>query len=175
MRASIRGCSIFEIAMPEQIYDVKTYDPWGSIGYLIGHTRKALLEEMDRQLAPLDVTGAQFIILSQLARARAATAADFCKGMLYDPGAMTRLLDRLEQKGLIRRSRLPGDRRRVTLELTDAGKALCPKMNAIVVRVLNHFLTGFSKAEVRELDGFLRRMLGNANQESRVPTMSSHE
>lgn len=161
--------------MSEQIYDLKNYEPWKSIGYLIGHTRKALLEEMDRELAPLDVTGAQFIIISQLARGRATTAAEFCKGMVYDPGAMTRLLDRLEQKGLVNRSRLPGDRRRVTLELTDAGKALCPKMNAIVVRVLNHFLTGFSKSEVRELEGFLHRMLANANQESRLSAVSDHE
>jgi DNA-binding MarR family transcriptional regulator len=161
--------------MSDQIYDVKNYEPWKSVGYLIGHTRKALLEEMDRELAPLDVTGAQFIIISQLARGHAATAAEFCKGMVYDPGAMTRLLDRLEQKGLVRRSRLPGDRRRVTLELTDAGKALWPKMNAIVVRVLNHFLTGFSKSEVRELEGFLHRMLANANQESRLSAVGDHE
>jgi DNA-binding MarR family transcriptional regulator len=147
------------------IYDAKTFEPWNALGFLIGHTRRALLEEIDRGLAPLDLTAAQYIIISALAHAQTATAAEFCKGMVYDPGAMTRLLDRLELKGFIRRMRLPGDRRRVTLELTDEGKALCPKMNMVVVRVLNRFLDGFSKKEVRELEDFLRRILTNAKVE----------
>jgi MarR family transcriptional regulator, multiple antibiotic resistance protein MarR len=147
------------------IYDAKTFEPRTALGYLIGHTRKAMLEEIDRELAPLDLTAAQYIIISALAHAQTATAADLCNGMVYDPGAMTRLLDRLELKGFVRRLRLPGDRRRVTLELTEEGKALCPRMNSVVVRVLNRFLTGFSKKEVRELEEFLRRILANSKTE----------
>jgi DNA-binding MarR family transcriptional regulator len=147
------------------IYDVKTFEPKNAIGYLIGHTRKALLEEIDRELAPLDLTAAQYIILSSLNHLQIATAADLCSGMIYDPGAMTRLIDRLELKGFVRRQRQPGDRRRVNLELTDEGKALYPRMNAVVVRVLNRFLAGFTKKEVRELEQFLRRILTNAKLE----------
>jgi DNA-binding MarR family transcriptional regulator len=147
------------------IYDVKTFEPKSAIGYLIGHTRKALLEEIDRELAPLDLTAAQYIILSSLSHLQIATAADLCSGIVYDPGAMTRLIDRLELKGFVRRQRQPGDRRRVNLELTEEGKALCPKMNVVVVRVLNRFLAGFTKKEVRELERFLRRILTNAGHE----------
>jgi DNA-binding MarR family transcriptional regulator len=148
-----------------EIYDAKSFEPWNGLGFLIGHTRRAMLEELDRQLAPLDLTAAQYIIISVLARKQGATAADFCKGLVYDPGAMTRLLDRLEQKGFVKRTRLPGDRRRVTLELTPEGKALCPKINSVVVGVLNRFLAGFSKKEAQELEGYLRRILVNAKDE----------
>jgi DNA-binding MarR family transcriptional regulator len=147
------------------IYDVKTFEPKNAIGYLIGHTRKTLLEEIDRELAPLDLTAAQYIILSSLNHLQTATAADLCNGIVYDPGAMTRLIDRLELKGFVRRQRQPGDRRRVDLELTEEGKALYPRMNAVVVRVLNRFLAGFTKKEVRELEQYLRRILTNARLE----------
>ncbi len=78
--------------------------------------------------------------------------------MSYDPGAMTRMLDRLEKKGLVRRLRRADDRRKVDLELTDEGKAVRPKLIAAVVKVLNHRLRGFSKEEIEQFSGFLRRM-----------------
>jgi DNA-binding MarR family transcriptional regulator len=152
-------------AVPD-IYDPKTFEPRNALGYLVGHTRKVLLDELDRELAALELTTAQYVVISALARSHAATASEFCKGMVYDPGAMTRLLDRLEQKGFVRRARLPGDRRRVTLELTPEGKAIYPKTIPVVVRAFNRLLKGFSKSEVRELEGFLKRILVNAGDKS---------
>jgi DNA-binding MarR family transcriptional regulator len=85
----------------------------------------------------------------------------------YDAGAMTRMLDRLEGKGLIRRTRSPDDRRLVHLELTDEGRAAWPRMRELALAVANRFLRGFTKAEARQLESLLARMLENA-QESAV-------
>jgi DNA-binding MarR family transcriptional regulator len=85
-----------------------------------------------------------------------------CKDLSYDAGAMTRMIDRLEAKGLISRRRCPDDRRLVKLELTEAGLAALPRLRECSVRVLNHFLQGFTKTEARQLEGFLSRMLQNA-------------
>ena len=71
------------------------------------------------------------------------------------------MLDRLEGKRLIRRARCPDDRRRVILELTPEGKAVYPKLVASYVNVLNRFLHGFTKPEVRQLETLLSRMLVN--------------
>ncbi|HET7757895.1 MAG TPA: MarR family transcriptional regulator, partial [Steroidobacteraceae bacterium] len=90
------------------------------------------------------------------------SASDLCKGISYDAGAMTRMLDRLEAKGLIRRRRSPEDRRLVHLELTEEGRAAYPRMREISMSVQNRFLHGFSRAEARTLEGFLERMLENA-------------
>jgi len=49
----------------------------------------------------------------------------------------------------------------VNLELTAAGLAALPKLRACSVRVLNHFLRGFSQAEARQLESFMVRMLEN--------------
>jgi DNA-binding MarR family transcriptional regulator len=75
---------------------------------------------------------------------------------------MTRMLDRLEAKGLIRRSRSAHDRRLMILELTDEGRAAYPKMREISMMVANRLLRGFTKSEARQLEGMLARMLENA-------------
>jgi DNA-binding MarR family transcriptional regulator len=149
------------------IYDAQTYEPRTGVGHLVNRLRTELLSAIDRelvaddQLATLEVTSAQFLILAALKMGSAKSAADLCKGISYDAGAMTRMLDRLEDKGLIRRSRCPNDRRLVNLELTQAGIASFPRMRGASMRVLNRFLGGFSKAEARQLEGFLVRMLEN--------------
>jgi DNA-binding MarR family transcriptional regulator len=120
-----------------------------------------MLSAIDRELESYDVTSAQYIIMGQLAYSLADSSSGLCKGIAYDPGAMTRMVDRLEAKGLIRRVRSEDDRRAVKLDLTDEGKALFPKMRVKVIGVLNHLLRGFTKSEARQLEGLLQRMLAN--------------
>src|SRR6266581_9606603 len=107
------------------IYDAETFEPGRCVGPLINRVRLALLEALDSALAPHNVTSAQYVILSTLASG-ADSASQICKGISYDAGAMTRMIDRLEQRGLLRRSRDPGDRRLVNLELTEKGSASLP-------------------------------------------------
>jgi DNA-binding MarR family transcriptional regulator len=144
------------------IYDVKSFQPATSVGYLLNRVRAEMLSAIDRELDPFDVTSAQYIIMGQLAYNLADSASGLCRGIAYDPGAMTRMIDRLEAKRLIRRVRSPEDRRAVKLELTAEGKALYPKMRVKVIEVLNRLLRGFSKSEARQLEDLLRRMLDNA-------------
>jgi DNA-binding MarR family transcriptional regulator len=150
------------------IYDSATYEPRRGIGHLMHRVRTEILAAVDRELqadehlGAMEVTSAQFIILSTLSMGIARSASDLCKGISYDAGAMTRMIDRLEEKGLLRRSRDPGDRRLVNLELTEKGSASLPRMRDVSMKVLNRFLQGFTKAEARQLEGFLTRMLENA-------------
>ncbi|MGH8140812.1 MAG: MarR family winged helix-turn-helix transcriptional regulator [Steroidobacteraceae bacterium] len=150
------------------IYDSQTYQPRKGVGHLLNRVRTEILAAVDRELAadeqlgPLEVSSAQFIILATLGLGVTNSASGLCKGISYDAGAMTRMIDRLEDKGLLRRSRCPDDRRQVNLELTDAGMAAFPRMREISMNVLNRFLRGFTRIEVRQLEEFLARMLENA-------------
>jgi len=150
-----------------EIYDVETFQPAKCIGQLMNRVRAAHMSALDQalakepELAALEISAAQFVILSMLERGVDSTA-QLCKDISYDGGAMTRMVDRLEAKGLISRRRSPEDRRLVKLALTAAGLAALPKLRACSARVLNHFLRGFSQAEARQLEGFLVRMLQNA-------------
>jgi DNA-binding MarR family transcriptional regulator len=151
------------------IYDSTTYQPRKGVGYLLSRVRVEMLMaldrelEADRRLAPLGLSAAQFIIIANLAGAEGTmSASDLCKGISYDAGAMTRMLDRLESKGLIRRNRSAHDRRLMHLELTEEGRAAYPRMREISLMVANRFLRGFTKSEARQLEGLLSRMLENA-------------
>jgi DNA-binding MarR family transcriptional regulator len=149
------------------VYNIKQYDPRKSVGYLVNRLRAeffaALDEDLarDPELAPMEISAAQYIILSSLALRDAESTSRLCREMSYDPGAMTRMVDRLEAKGLVRRRRCPNDRRLVNLELTEAGQAAMPKMRACSVRIMNRFMRGFTVEEARLLERFLARMVEN--------------
>ncbi len=148
-------------ATRKEIYDLKSYDPKRSISGLLGSVKLAMVAALDAELAPLDITTAQFIILKSIALGEAESASGLCKDISYDPGAMTRMLDRLERRGLARRVAHPNDRRASNLELTAEGKAVYPKLQAAGMKVLNRFLRGFTREEARQLESFLQRMLEN--------------
>jgi DNA-binding MarR family transcriptional regulator len=151
------------------VYDIETYQPRRGVGHLLNRVRTEMLSALDRELeadqglAALEMSAAQFIIIATLALADGPkSSSELCKGISYDAGAMTRMIDRLETKGLIRRNRSSEDRRMVFLELTDEGSRTYPQMRAISMRVVNRFLNGFTQTEARQLEGYLTRMLENA-------------
>lgn len=152
------------------IYESSTFQPGRHIGALVSRVKVEMLAALDRELsqdkrlAPLEMSAAQYIIVANLAAGpgEPKSAADLCKVISYDAGAMTRMLDRLEAKGLIRRTRSSQDRRLMNLELTEEGRAAYPRMREISMANANRFLRGFTKAEARQLEGFLNRMLDNA-------------
>jgi len=146
----------------QPIYDIDSFRPSHGVGAHIGRARRTIVEAIDQTLAPLEISHAQWIVVMLLGDGAASTAAELCKILIYDPGAMTRLLDRLEKKGVLRRVRTGNDRRAVHLELTAEGKKLYPRILEALVRVFNRLLHGFSKGEVQQLEQLLKRMVANA-------------
>jgi DNA-binding MarR family transcriptional regulator len=150
------------------VYSLESYEPRNGLGHLIGRARAQLLAVLDAELArdellgPLEVTAAQFIVIVNLAGRECATSAsELCKGISYDAGAMTRMLDRLEAKGLVRRTRSPDDRRLVNLELTESGKAAYPRLRQISMQVMNRSLRDFTPDEAKTLQTLLQRLANN--------------
>jgi DNA-binding MarR family transcriptional regulator len=151
-----------------ETHDAKSTDLNGGLAPLLSQVRMAILSGVDEeflrdaQVASLEVTAAQFVIIANLLKGHANSACELCKYMDYDRGAMSRMIDRLESKGLIRRVPLPHTRRTMALEVTDAGKAAFPKMQACLAKVINRLLKGVTKTQVREVEKTLRRMLANS-------------
>ncbi|WP_232368467.1 MarR family winged helix-turn-helix transcriptional regulator [Azospira inquinata] len=145
----------------EPLYTPETYTLDDSIGYLLSSVKNRLVQSMDAEMADLGMTGAQLPILMSLAHGRAKTAADLCRCMNYDTGSMTRMLDRLEEKGIIARERSATDRRIIHLKLTPAGRDIYPALVNKIIRVLSLHLQGFSAEELDLFRDFLRRMLAN--------------
>jgi DNA-binding MarR family transcriptional regulator len=150
------------------IYDPKTIDVNNTLAPLLGQVKLAILKGMDQEflldqdLAALEVTAAQFVIIANLLKGIAKSACELCRAMDYDRGAMSRMIDRLESKNLLRRVALAHTRREQSIEVTEAGKAAFPKMQACLVKVLNKLLNGVSKTQVQEVERTLKQMLANS-------------
>jgi DNA-binding MarR family transcriptional regulator len=134
----------------------------GGLGYLVNATRNAVFARLEVELAPLELTAAQFIVVIGAMRGRARTVNEFCAFAGVDAGAMSRLLDRLEAKGIVRRMRAEPDRRQVQVELTNKGRALSPQIMPALARVYQQFLSGFSAHDAAQLQSLLQRLLANA-------------
>jgi DNA-binding MarR family transcriptional regulator len=128
---------------------------------LINRVRVEWIDALDRELAQFEISAAQLIVLASVANGEADSASGLCKSISYDPGAMTRMIDRLEQKGLVRRVPNAEDRRATNLELTAAGRALYPQLISAKETVQAQFLRGFAAADVRVLERLLKRMIEN--------------
>jgi len=148
----------------EPLFTAENYRVQDSFGFLINSLRARMMAVMDRELAPLDITSAQWAVLVQIAETPGCTAAALCRRVLYDTGSMTRMLDRLEEKGLIRRARSEHDRRAAYLHLTETGQQVHKQLPAHAARVLNAHFEGFSSDEVTTLKSLLNRMLSNAER-----------
>jgi DNA-binding MarR family transcriptional regulator len=151
-----------DLAVPQAV------DPHNAMCPLLNRVKVVIGAAVDdallanEELAPFEVTSAQFSILAQLHFADTECAGDLCKNMSYDRGAMSRMLDRLESKGLIRRNRRPGERRTISLEITDRGEELFPKMRACIDDVVQRLLIGISYAEIHQVEVVLQKILNNA-------------
>ncbi|MFT4063290.1 MarR family winged helix-turn-helix transcriptional regulator [Paraburkholderia sp.] len=132
-----------------------------SLGYYLTKARNVLVERTDRAVKPLGLTAQQIGVILMLSSRRASTPFELSRAMAYDSGSMTRLLDRLEKKGFIVRSRSSDDRRMVKLELTRQGHDAARQLPGLGAAVLNEQLRGFTADEHATLIHLLGRFIAN--------------
>lgn len=133
-------------------------------GSLLVQVGRELNTETERRLAPLGLTAQQAALL--LHASRGDSTPSLLKSRLgTDTAGMTRLLDRLQAKGLLRRVRHPSDRRSVVVELTDEGRALVPSLPPIFGKISHQVFEGFSPEEIEQVTEMLGRILRNLSEE----------
>lgn len=142
-------------------YHLDNYRPEDSVGYLMRLILSSMANAVDTQLADCDLTNAQWLPILKLHQGHASTVAELARACTMDAGAMTRLLDRLESKGLCKRIRSESDRRVVNIALTDTGREVAQGIPGVLCTVLNSHLSGLSAEEFETLKSLLQRMLHN--------------
>ena len=120
------------------------------VGRLIRLVFNSLVHSIDARMQPLELTAMQWEPMLLLALGRADTVAGLARECDVDCGAMTRMLDRLEQKQLLRRLRSDADRRVVNLaqeipllvreELQRSLRDITPQEQETLVRLLTQML-----------------------------------
>lgn len=148
---------------PVHFYDGVNFKPDQSVGYLLKRVMLSIVHQADKRLDLHDLTTAQWSPLMSLRMRGKSTVAELARWAQIDAGAMTRLLDRLEKKGLCKRVRSTEDRRVVVVELTPEGEAVMEHVPEVLAEVMNLHLAGFSKAEWNTLLGLLGRMVDNGD------------
>lgn len=150
---------------PAEFYSSQAYCAEESVGYLMKRIMLSISSQVDGKLGEHGLTSAQWGPLFKIRQSGhgKATVAELARWLQSDAGATTRLLDRLEKKGLCKRVRSTEDRRVVEVELTPDGEAAIAEVPAVLAEVLNAHLAGFSKTEWQALRVYLERMLANGD------------
>lgn len=135
-----------------------------TLGLLFRQVRDAMWARMEQELA---LTGhalnfSQFITLRELAlNPGVVSVSDLARVAHLHPGAMTRLLDKLETRGLIERSTDPADRRALHINLTAAGQTMWSEIHDCGQRVHSAALHGLTDIEQAQLMRLLNQVRDN--------------
>ena len=135
--------------------------PQDSIGVLVGLVRSELVRKMEAELqaSGADLRFTQFLILKRLAYMGPMSATELARAVELDGGAMTRQLDQLEGKGLLKRQPHEQDRRALRIELTPAGDAMWRQVTPCNERVLDAAQKALNPTEREQLRDYLQRVL----------------
>lgn len=131
-----------------------------NICLLFRQVRDALSQWIEQDLAAQGhaLNLSQFLVLRKLDALGPMSAIDLARAIDHNPGAMTRLLDRLEALGYLRRKPQLGDRRALRIELTETGAALSQQLRASAERASGHALRTLDAAERVQFIELLERV-----------------
>ena len=149
--------------MSKQYYKAHDYKARTSIGYLLRRGRNLLTQQVEalfkQKFGDDGVPYVHWVILMCLRDDLANTPSELSQYICHDSGALTRVIDQMEEHGLITRERSSEDRRVIHLALTPEGKKKVESLVAIVVDYYNELLVGFSHEEVETLVRLLTRVV----------------
>ena len=145
--------------MAKPFYDLETYGAKNSIGCKIRQLNNLMVPRAEARFTDQELTFSHWLTLMALRDGIVDTCAGLSRHMNYDSGAITRLVDQLEERGLVERTRSKSDRRVVKLSLTKEGHAIWKKLTPPIVDYWNDVMDGFSPAESEMLVDLLSRLL----------------
>ena len=138
-------------------YSLESFSPRVSLGYLVRRINKLGIARVEAAFDGCDISFTQWVVLALVSTEVATTCTELSRNMDHDKGALTRVVDQLEERGLLVRRRDEGDRRISKLIITDTGKETFAQLARSVVGVWNEILQGFERDEVLQLIATLNK------------------
>jgi len=123
-----------------------------------------VFEVQDRALAAIGLTARQGLILLSCDLEEANTMAELASLYGLEASSITRLVDRLEKKRLIERTRSRSDRRKTILSLTPMGKAALRRAVKIAAPIARTTWKGVTEGERKTLAAIIAKVLNNLKQ-----------
>jgi DNA-binding MarR family transcriptional regulator len=132
------------------------------LGYWLRRLSDEVHLSFERKLAAHGITVAQWNVLVTLSRGEGQTVAEVARFIETDAAAVSRLVDRLGEKGLVARSPDPASRRRVLLTLTPPAAELVPVLVQLADQNDEAFFGTLPATQRAELAGLLQHLLSQA-------------
>jgi DNA-binding MarR family transcriptional regulator len=144
-----------------------TLEPWQDVRvpYSIGYRLKLLTQLTTRhlqdELEPYCLTPFHWLVLNCLWDQDGLPTSVLGERLRQVGGTLTGVIDRMEERGLVRRERDQQDRRIWRIWLTDSGRQFEQILPAHAQKIRERLLQGFSNAEQKQLSEWVDRMLTN--------------
>jgi DNA-binding MarR family transcriptional regulator len=129
-----------------------------SLGFLLSRSHAKLKNNLNNALKPYSVTVEQWAILSRLWEQDGISQKDLSEKSLKDQPTITRILDKLEKRGLIHREIDPSDRRAFLICLTTEGLELRQPLTKLAASTLEQSLKNLSPEEQEHLKYLLNKI-----------------
>jgi DNA-binding MarR family transcriptional regulator len=137
-----------------------------NLGFDIGETARAMRRDFDRRAVALGATRAQWRVLARLARTDGARQVDLAEALDVEPISLCRMVDRLEDAGLVERRRDERDGRAWNIFLTGKARPLIEELQLLGERFFEDALQGISSAELQTARDVLARIRANLSRGS---------
>jgi DNA-binding MarR family transcriptional regulator len=134
------------------------------LGALFAQITRRLIEAERPLLQAEDLSMWEYIVLSELARHAAPSQLVLARLIGYDKTRLIALIDGLVERGLIRRTPDPADRRAHTIALTDDGVTVHASARGRVRAMETDLLEPFSESERAILRSILTRLAADADR-----------
>ena len=135
-----------------------------TIPFEIGETAHGLRKAFDRLAVGLGVTRAQWKVLFKLTRTPGLRQVELADMLDLEPITLCRIVDRLEEAGLVERSRDPDDRRAWRLHVTAQAQPLIDKLQAVGAELVEHAFSDIDPKEIQITREVLARVRENAGR-----------
>ena len=135
-----------------------------TIPFEIGETAHALRKAFDRRATGLGVTRAQWKVLFKLNRTPGLRQVALADMLEVEPITLSRIVDRLEQNGLVERVRDPADRRAWRLQLTEAAQPLIAKLTTVGAGLVGEAFAGVSEQDIQTVRRVLQHVRDNVGR-----------
>ncbi len=127
----------------------------------------AFQRNFSRELARFGLTFPQFIALNALERFEGTCRmGPLAEAALRSAASMTGIVDRLLERGLVRRERHPGDRRSVVVQLTEQGRALLEEVREARRQKVHRLLEVLPETERRRLREIVNTLIAALEEET---------
>jgi DNA-binding MarR family transcriptional regulator len=130
-------------------------------GFDVAETARAIRRDFDRRAATLGVTRAQWRVLVQLGVKGGQRQVDLAEALDVEPITLCRMIDRLEEAGLVERRRDEVDRRAWNIHMTDKARPVLAELHRLADQFHGDALAGISEEEQKQAVAVLARVRAN--------------